>query len=490
MRRYWAWFLLTFWLATGLSQAQSGTSGLAYEFIVGSTARSVLPSDTLSLPQTNVGDKTTASMRIRNTGNGEVSIGLLASSSPAFLLDSVPFLPITLRIGESISFNINFTPTQPGITTARVQVGGVSFNLSGLGLGATLTYATVIGSASTTLTPNGAVIFTPTPVGSTSTVQLQIGNTGNIAAFINSISVAAPGAGVFTATNVPALPVRIDSGATVSFAIAFAPSVLGENAGTLKIDSQVFTLSGVGNAPPPLPGVTFVGVSPVVDASQQIGVGITLDTTYPVQLNGKLFLTFASSADVFSDDPAIAFASGGRTVNFVVPANSKNAVFGLSDNAARFQTGTIAGSITLAATFATDGGINLTLTAVPAINVSIRPSPVRITSVQLANRTASSISILVTGYSSTRSVNTMSFSFVPFIDPNNKDMKLETTGLNLTVDGPFSVWYQSAASQPFGSLFTATITFVVHGNIEAIQSIAVTMNNRIGTSSSNAVTLK
>jgi hypothetical protein len=177
-------------------------------------------------------------------------------------------------------------------------------------------------------------------------------------------------------------------------------------------------------------------------------------------------------------------------VNFVVPANSRNAVFGINDNRARFQTGTVSGAITLAATFVTDGGINLTPTAAPAINVAVRPSPVRISSVQLGSRTSSAITLFITGYSPTRSVNTMAFTFNPFVDPNNKDLKLETTSVNLAVDGPFSVWYQSAASQPFGSLFTATVTFSIHGNVEAIQAIGVAMSNSAGPSNVSTITLK
>ena len=65
-----------------------------------------------------------------------------------------------------------------------------------------------------------------------------------------------------------------------------------------------------------------------------------------------------------------------------------------------------------------------------------------------------------------------------------------TTGLNLTVDGPFGVWYRSAASQAFGSLFTATVTFSVFGNVDAIQSLAVTISNSAGASNSSSVTLR
>src|SRR4051794_5535557 len=207
MTRYWLCALLSLWATTVIGHAQAG---LAYDFTIGSTTRSAFPSDTLALPQTNVGDKSSAVMSVRNGGNGEVLIGIVATSTSAFPLDSTPFLPITLRIGESISFNINFIPTQPGTATARLQIGNASFNLSGVGIGATLTYAAVIGSASTTLGPNAAVIFTPTQVGSTSSVQVQIGNTGNTVAFINSISANSSSIGVFTLTSVPGLPLRVD----------------------------------------------------------------------------------------------------------------------------------------------------------------------------------------------------------------------------------------------------------------------------------------
>jgi hypothetical protein len=466
-------------------------SVFVYNFNNGSTTQTVLPNDTLSLPDTNLGVKTTAAMTVRNTGNVDATISFLASSDPIFALTNVPFLPYTLSAGTSISFNINFSPAQSGAFTARLRIGNDSFNLSAVGLGVSLTYMSVIGSASTSLGTNGAVIFTPTQVGSTSAAQVQISNTGNTVAFVSSISVTGPATGVFTLPNLPALPMKVDGGATVSFEVDFAPITVGATTGSLKIDSLTFGLSGSGDAPPPLPGVSFTGVATAIDAAQQVAVGIRLDNPYPVQLDGKLTLTFAPSADVFADDPAIAFASGGRTVSFIVPANSRNAVFGVSDSLIRLQTGTVAGTITFSATFSTDaGGINLTTGSAPAANIVVRPSAPHITSVQLASRTATAVSVLITGYSPTRSAQTMAFTFTPYIDPNNKDLTLDTKKLDLSVDGPFSVWYRSTASQPFGSLFTATVTFNIFGSVDAIQSLGVTVSNSLGISNSGSVSLR
>ena len=41
-------------------------------------------------------------------------------------------------------------------------------------------------------------------------------------------------------------------------------------------------------------------------------VGLSLASPYPLALNGTLAITFDS--DVFSDDPAIQFSTGGRSV--------------------------------------------------------------------------------------------------------------------------------------------------------------------------------
>ncbi len=58
----------------------------------------------------------------------------------------------------------------------------------------------------------------------------------------------------------------------------------------------------------------------------------------------------------------------------------------------------------------------------------------------------------------------MEFRFAPFVDPNNKELKLETHSLTLTVDGPFASGTR-AWRQAFGSLFTAKVTFNIRGDI-------------------------
>ena len=65
------------------------------------------------------------------------------------------------------------------------------------------------------------------------------------------------------------------------------------------------------------------------------------------------------------------------------------------------------------------------------------------------------------------------------------------------VEQAFAGWYASAASQQFGSLFTATVPFTLNGQIagfsslvNAIQSVTMTMTNHEGASSPLTVALQ
>jgi len=126
----------------------------------------------------------------------------------------------------------------------------------------------------------------------------------------------------------------------------------------------------------------------------------------------------------------------------------------------------------------------------PATTIVVRPAAPRIRSVQVAAKTATSFTVLVTGYATNRNVTQMAFQFTQATDPNNKDLKLDTTSINWNVEGPFSAWYQSTPSVAFGSQFTASVTFNVRGDIDAIQSVAATAQNAQGTSNSASVNLR
>ncbi len=107
-------------------------------------------------------------------------------------------------------------------------------------------------------------------------------------------------------------------------------------------------------------------------------------------------MTFNS--DVFSNDPAVQFAIGGRTVIFTIAAGSTQAVFPNGSTQLGLQTGTVAGTITLTPFFVTDGGIDLTPTIPPSLNLTVGQTAPRLLSVQVAGKTSNTVPSQITGY--------------------------------------------------------------------------------------------
>ena len=211
-------------------------------------------------------------------------------------------------------------------------------------------------------------------------------------------------------------------------------------------------------------------------------MGLTIAEPYAVEVTGKLNLGF--TAESFGDDPSIQFAPGGRSLDFRIPANSREAIFGDNTKLVQFQTGTVAGTILIGATF-TVGATDITPSQAPSRNIVVASQPPRVRSVQIGTRTTTSFEVLITGYSSTRALNQLALQFTPTTGAN-----LTTTSLTVNAESAFSSWYQGATSRPFGSQFTASLIINVTGDINTVQSASVTGSNAKGTSNALTVNLR
>ncbi|MBI3683069.1 MAG: choice-of-anchor D domain-containing protein [Acidobacteria bacterium] len=461
---------------------------LTYELIRETGAVAIQPEQLISLPDAAVGEKSTVAIRVQNNGTADGRITSVTVSGAGITLSDLPPLPVTLTPGNRFSFTITFSPTAAGRVNGRLRIGADQFEVTANGLGPVLSYAYLISGVSTTVQNSGTVTFVATPVGRTSSVQFEVTNNGTASGAVSSISITSAGS-VFELSEVPGLPVTLSPGVSARFTIQFAPTALGAATATLRVDAQTFTLNGTGTAPASLPDYRFEGAAAAQEPLQQPAVSLTLASPYTLTLNGTL--TMAFNSDVFSNDPSVQFATGGRTVAFTIPANTTRAVFPNNATQIRLQTGTVAGTITLTPSFATEGGINLTPTRPATLNLTVASAAPRILGVSVSARTAASITILVVGYTTARSVTAMDLQFTPVSGET-----LATTRLTLNVDSAFLAWYQSAASQQFGSLFTATVPLSLTGETntaaslsEAVQSISVTISNRLGTSPASSVNI-
>jgi hypothetical protein len=156
------------------------------------------------------------------------------------------------------------------------------------------------------------------------------------------------------------------------------------------------------------------------------------------------------------------------------------------------QTGTVAGTITLTPSFATDAGIDLTPTNPPALNLVVPQSAPRLLNVEVSAKTTNTFTLLARGYATSRSVTQMDFQVTPTAGEN-----VTTTKITLNVEPNFLGWFQGTQSQAYGSLFTATVSFTLQGDVtnvtnlvDTIQSVSVTLTNRQGVSGAQSVSLR
>jgi len=461
-----------------------------YEIVQDGVGSAIVAGQAISLPDAVVGDKSTVTVRVTNSGNAEGQITTVNVAGAGFALTDAPFTPLTLPVGGTATATVTFAPTQAGRVSGRLRIGNDTFEISGNGLGSVLTFAYTIGSASITVANNGQVAFTPVAVGGSSTVRFVVNNTGTASTSIGSISVVQTGT-TFGLSQVPSLPITIQPNGSFAFQVSFTPTVMGASTATLKLDTQIFTLNGTANAPAALPDYKFEGPSAAQDPMSQPAVSLSLSQAYPLALSGTLTMNFYSEVGV--SDPSVQFATGGRTVTFTIPANSTRAVFPNNASQIKVQTGSVAGSITLTPSFqTTDGKIDLTPTNPTSFSLSVAQSAPRLLGVSITSKSTSGFTLLVTGLATGRSVTQMDFTFTPTTGET-----VATTKVTLPVESSFLAWYTSTASQAYGSLFTASVPFTMQGDVknvtnvvDTIQSVSVTLTNRLGTSAAQSVSLK
>lgn len=466
-------------LTFGLTGSSTGAV-YSYEVVTDGKPLPFQPNGSVSVPDANVGDKSSIVVRVTNTGNADGRIPTIGIQGAGFSLTDTPFLPATLQPGNAVTMTITFAPTAPGRVTGRVRVGNDVFDVVATGLGANLTYSYLTGAASTSLTNGGTISFTPVAAGQTSTVRFVITNSGTAATTVSSVGII--GTGTTFAVTGPNLPASVAAGQSVNFTLTFAPVATGNLTSTLRVDTQSFTLSGFGNPPPALPALRYSGASGAQQPGQQIAVGLSLAQNYPLAITGTLNLAFNS--EVFANDPAVQFAVGGRSVTFTIPAGQRDAVFQNGQTQMRLQTGTVAGAIVITPAFSSDGGIALTPTNVESLTLTVAQSAPRLLNVQVTSKTTTGFTLLVTGYATARQLSTIDLTFTATSGEN-----VPNTKVSLQADPTFTAWYQSTASAAFGSQFTASIPITLSGDlnsvstlIETLKSVSVTLTSRAGAS--------
>jgi len=232
---------------------------------------------------------------------------------------------------------------------------------------------------------------------------------------------------------------------------------------------------------PSTPRLTVTSSLTTPGPTQQTNIGVTLSGTFPVTITGRLVLTFAPDTVNGADDASIQFASGGRVASFTVPAGSTQATFSLPNLG--LQLGSTAGTITITMDQVRANGQDITPSPAPVITIRIPRTGPTITSVT-ATRRADGFDVTISGFSPSRDMTTGAFHFNAV-----SGQTLGTTDLTVQLSTLFAAWYNSAASAPYGSLFTMVMPFNTGGASTAIASVSVTLTNSTGSSNTVTATL-
>ena len=464
-------------------QGQGAAPQFTYTYGAGATPAA--SGGTIPLGDTTVGQTTSVTVSMTNAGNADGQVAAVAVTGTGFSLADLPAVPFTVRAGGSQSFTLNFAPSQPGAATGRLTIGSDTFTVTGNGIGSRLTFSYTNTASAVPVTDGGIVIFPPIEVGKNEKLQFAIQNTGTSAASISSINLAAASTS-FALDQPPAQPFNLDAGATATFGVIFTPGATGSLTATLRINNSSFTLSGSGTQPAALPAYQFQTPTGTLQPAQQPAIGLTLASSYPTALDGVLTLTFVSS--VFTDDPAIQFATGGRTVNFTIPANSTQALFNGNTSMA-LQTGTTAGSIVIKPSFAMHGGgFDLTPPTPDALTIPIPRAAPQLLNASITSETTTGFTVVLSGYSTTRTMRQLDVQFTP-----KQGGSFSTSRLTIDVSTASTAWYQGAASQGTGGSFLAAIPFVLANGsstddlVHLLQSLSITATNDSGVSTAVTV---
>ncbi len=250
---------------------------------------------------------------------------------------------------------------------------------------------------------------------------------------------------------------------------------------------------------PALPAVSFSRSGETVAAADQIPLSLSIAEAYATDIIGLVSLNIETQVVV--GDPAVQWVTGGRDAAFHIPKGSTDAFF-LTGNTDTnlFQTGTIAGEIvatarlvsineavprTLDEALRLESAIDVTPDSQPQARFVVIESAPVIQRVTLGSTAQGRFSVVITGYATSRAVDTLSFAFT-----GTPGSLLRTPTLESSVTERFRTYYGGNQSTAYGSQFTATVEFMLdEGVFEDIDRVDVTAANSSGTSGSMSLDL-
>jgi Leucine-rich repeat (LRR) protein len=452
-----------------------------------------------------------------------VSTTQLTASVPASLIANPTTIQVTVAAGgvtsNSATFSVIAGPTISSLNPSTMTAGAAAFSLTVNGTGfasistvrwngaslpttfvsATQLTASVAASlvamadtatvtvVSGTLASNGVSFSITAPIDTsppTVTITSPI-NGSTVTGVITVLATATDNVGIVgvqflvdgtTFGEVTTAPYRVTidtplTSGTHTLSATARDAAGNRSTGTVTISFQSVSLT-----------ITNLPQGPVRGAEQP-KPKVTASAPISAEISGKMELSFTHNADSAMDrNPEVVFSTGSATIDFTIPANGSEAVFG--GNAedpclkasgfkeACFQSGTVAGTVRLNVTLQ-KGAASVTSTS---RTVTVDRIPPVVSDVKL-NRTSGGLEVVIMGYSTPRSLRSASFTFSA-----KAGATLTNATHTLTLDAAAATWYDSDPGKGQGSQFRMAVPFTFSGDVNALGSVSVILTNGSGTS--------
>jgi hypothetical protein len=288
----------------------------------------LLTPTTVQFGNVNVDTSTSMPVTMKNVGNAPIVISNETfSASPSITLSGIK-LPVTLSVGQSLTFVVKFAPTVVG-----AQYGGVLFSSSAAHSGVVLW---IIGSGaqpSVSAAPTSAS-FGSVAVGASTSQTIQLKNTGTTPLTISAATASGTGFSVSGLT----LPVTLSAATSATLTIKFAPKSAGAVSGAATVTGSFASvsvpISGTG-----VSDTTTLSASAVTENFGNVTVGSSATATVSLKNTGNSSVTIST---VSSAGNGIS-ASGAADV-ILSPGQATT----LTVKFAPTKAGAVTGSVTVA----------------------------------------------------------------------------------------------------------------------------------------------
>ena len=391
-----------------MSLTVSGSANVSIPLTGQGLTPATLTANPTSITFTNVvvGTSSSQTETVKNTGGVSATITAVTPSGTGFGVSGIT-LPVTVAAGQSITFNVTFSPQAVGTFSGNVAV--IS-NAQDSTLNIPLSGTAVTGG---NLTANPSSInFGNVTVGSSQSQSVTLKNTGGSNLSVTGATISGTGMSYSGLT----FPLTLTPNQSFTFSITFTPAASGTVSGTMSLtvsgaSNLGIPLSGTGQTPATLTSnptsITFTNITVGSSSSQSetikntgqadahisavtpTGTGFSVTgITPPVTLTGGQSITFTvkftpPSAGTYSGNVAVSSDAQNSTLNIPLsgtavgaqgtlavtnPINVGNVTVGSSGTA----TGTLTASgATVVVSSVTLGGTNPTEFAVTGLTYPV-----------------------------------------------------------------------------------------------------------------------